>query len=59
MAKKPRDAPEKVGQRVQLRGRHVHGTIEFLKEDWAWIKWDTPKSGPRICSVYELRVAEH
>lgn len=59
MARKPKDAPEKVGQRVMLKGRHVSGVVEFLRDSWAWIKWDTPKAGPRICSVNELSVVEH
>lgn len=54
MAKRPLDAPTEVGQRVVWRGRDKIGTVDIIDDTWAWMKWDNPEDGPRICHVNEL-----
>lgn len=55
MAKRPKDSPTEVGQRVILRGRGSLGSVERIDDGgWVWVTWDVPKSGPSICHVNEL-----
>ena len=55
MAKRPKDSPTAVGQKVILRGRGIVGEITKLDDGgWAWINWEDPKAGAKICHVNEL-----
>lgn len=56
MAKRPKDSPTDIGQRVILRGRGAVGEIYKIDEGgWVWVKWEDPKAGgAKICHVNEL-----
>lgn len=54
MAKRPKDVPD-IGDRVEMRGSGLRGTLinTDTDNDWSSVKWDT--SGPTVVHLFELR----
>ena len=57
MPKRPEGTPDKIGQRVILRGRGAFGNVQKIENEWVWVNWDDGAKGwPKICHANELKV---
>ena len=60
MGKTPKDSPEKVGDRIEMRGRPGKGVVGALLNRVGWMEtiWDDGSDNPMICHQNELRKIE-
>lgn len=57
--KRPKDSPNAVGQRVELRGRGFVGTVSHYDpvSEWTRVNWDDA-NGVKVCHAFELKVID-
>ena len=60
MARVPKDSPDKVGDRIEMRGQPGKGVVASILNQRGWMEtvWDDGRENPKICHQNELRKIE-